>query len=170
MNGTLTQVQTFTTHTGVNLYSFASDFLVVIILFSFFFLLARYIGRGPFVALIISLYTGYASYTVFPFIRFLPSSINVAPFANMALFGIFVAITYIILRRIVVSDFLSIGTIGLAILSFLAAGFLIALAYHTFPVQRVYTFTPAINALFAAKAYFFWWFVAPLTGLFFFAR
>lgn len=170
MNHTLTQVQTFATHTGVSLYSFASGFLVVIILFSGFFLLARYVGRGHFIALIISLYTGYAFYIVFPFVRLLPNTINAALVANLALFGIFVAVTYVILRRIIVSDFLSIGTIGITVLSFLATGFLIALAYHVFHVQKVYTFTPAISTLFAAKSYFFWWFAAPLISLFFFAR
>ncbi|MDD2657331.1 MAG: hypothetical protein PHD04_01560, partial [Candidatus Pacebacteria bacterium] len=77
---------------------------------------------------------------------------------------------YIILRRVVVSDFLYIGIFGLIILSFLGSAFLIALAYHVFPVASVYHFTPAIDLLFAAKAYFWWWFAAPAIGLFFFAR
>ena len=77
---------------------------------------------------------------------------------------------FIILRRVVVSDFLYVGIFGLAALSFFAAAFLIALAYHVFPVADVYNFTPAIDLLFAPKEYFFWWFIAPAVGLFFLAR
>ncbi|HQU07807.1 MAG: hypothetical protein B7X04_00995 [Parcubacteria group bacterium 21-54-25] len=171
MNSTIVQAQTLATHTGVGVYSFAVDFLAVLILFAAFFFFARYVGRGQFVALLVSLYTGYALYVAFPFMHLLPSAPPVTVLiADLALYGAFVGATYVILRRVVVSDFLSVGTIGLAILSLLAAAFLIALAYHVFPVRSVYAFTPAIDLLFAAKAYFFWWFVAPLLGLFFFGR
>jgi hypothetical protein len=74
------------------------------------------------------------------------------------------------LRRVVVSDFLYVGIIGLLILSLLATGFLIALAYHVFPVTSVYHFSSAIDMLFASKTYFWWWFIAPAVGLFFLAR
>ena len=93
--------------------------------------------------------------------------------ALLAQVGLYAALTlvfYIILRRVVVSDFLYVGIFGTIILSFLGAAFLIALAYHLFPVASVYDFTPAIDALFALKQYFFWWFVAPAIGLFFLAR
>jgi hypothetical protein len=77
---------------------------------------------------------------------------------------------YLILRRVVVSDFLYIGIFGTLILALLGATFLIAMAYHVFPVADVYNFTPAMDALFAPQKYFFWWFVAPALGLFFLAR
>ncbi len=171
MNHTLLQVQTFATHTGVGVFSFTSDFLVIFVLVGTLFFFARYVGRGPFVALLISFYTGYTLYSIFPFTNFLPSApAGTALIVDVALFGAFVAATYIILRRVVVSDFLSMGTVGLFILSFLAAGFLLALSYHVFPVREVYSFTPAIDALFIPKAFFFWWFIAPLLGLFFIAR
>ena len=171
MNTTLLQVQTLATHTGTSVFSFASSFLVVLVLFGALFFFARYVGRGQFVALLVSFYTGYTLYSVFPFASLLPSTpASTALITDLALFGAFVAATYIILRRVVVSDFLSIGTIGLFILSLLAAGFLLALAYHVFPVRSVYSFTPAIDALFAPKGFFFWWFIAPLLGLFVFAK
>jgi hypothetical protein len=74
------------------------------------------------------------------------------------------------MRRVVVSDFIHIGSLGLILLSFLAAGFLLALAYHVFPVAQVYHFTPALDMLFASKTYFFFWFIAPAVGLFFLAH
>jgi len=71
---------------------------------------------------------------------------------------------------VVVSDFLYIGILGLGLLSVLGAAFLVALAYHVFPVVEVYQFNPALNMVFAAKQYFFWWFLAPAVGLLFLAK
>ncbi len=171
MTHTLAQAQTIASHTSFSLSALGGDFLVVLILLAVFFLFARYTGRGQFVALLISLYTGYALYSIFPFMRFLPTAPPVtALIADVALYSLFVGATYVILRRVVVSDFLSVGTISLIILSFLAATFLIALAYHVFPTRAVYAFTPALNALFASPDLFFWWFMAPLLGLFFLGR
>ncbi len=181
MNITLTQVQTqvqtLSSHAATSLPAFASlpalasDFLVVLVLVASLFFFSRYAGRGRFVAFIISLYTGYALYTVFPFAYYLPSAPAITALtSDVALFSGLCIAVYIILRRIVVSDFIYIGTIGLVILSLLTTGFLLALAYQVFPVRDVYTFTPAIDALFAAKSYFFWWFISPLVGLFIFAR
>ena len=81
----------------------------------------------------------------------------------------FVLIAYFILRRVAVSDFVDIGIFGRVLVAFLTAGFLMALAYDVFPVRAVYAFTPALDHLFAAKQYFFWWFTGPLLGLFYLA-
>ncbi len=167
----IAQAQTILNHVLSNLPSFTGDFLVIFVLVGFLFLFARYTGRGQFVALIISLYSGYAMYSIFPFMGYLPSAPAITALASdLAVYGVLSGIAYVILRRIVVSDFLSIGIIGVAILSVLGAGLLMSLAYNVFPVQNVYTFTPAVDLLFAPKEYFFWWFVAPLIGLFVFAR
>lgn len=173
-----TQVQALSAHVVTNLPAlatslpaFASDFLVVLVLVASLFFFSRYAGRGRFVAFIVSLYTGYALYKVFPFANYLPSAPAITALtSDLALFSALCIAVYVILRRIVVSDFIYIGTIGLIILSFLTAGFLLALAYQVFPVRDVYTFTPAIDVFFATKSYFFWWFIAPLVGLFVFAR
>ena len=90
--------------------------------------------------------------------------------AHTGLYAAFVLLFFIILRRVIASDFLYIGKFGLAILSFLGAAFLIALASHTFLITSVYQFTPAIAELFTPDKYFFWWFSAPTVGLLVFAR
>lgn len=167
----LAQVNTFATHTALSVWNVASDFLIVLILLSIFFLFAWYVGRGPFVAVLLAFYSAYALYIAFPYASFLPTA--PAMTALLAHVGLYVGLTfafYIILRRVVVSDFLYIGIFGLIALSFLGSAFLIALAYHVFPVASVYQFTPALDILFAPKAYFFWWFSAPAIGLFFLAR
>jgi len=134
-------------------------------------LFASYIGRGPFVAVLLAFYAAYALYVAFPYTSLLPTQPPVtALFANIGLYLALVIAFYIILRRVVVSDFLYIGIFGLVVLAFLGAAFIIALAYHVFPVSSIYQFSPAIDLLFLPKEYFFWWFVAPAIGLFFVAR
>ena len=167
----IAQVSTLATHTALTAWNFGSDFLIIIILLAVFFLFAWYVGRGPFVAVLLAFYAAYALYAMFPFMSYLPTAPALT--ALLAHIGLYAGLTlafYIILRRVVVSDFLYIGIFGLIALSFLGAAFLIALAYHVFPVADVYHFTPAIDILFAPQQYFFWWFVAPAIGLFFLAR
>ena len=167
----VTHVSTLATNTAMTVWGGLGDFLIVLVLLSLFFVFAYYSGRGPFVALLLSFYCAYALYAMFPYMSLLPTApATTALFAHVGLYTAFCIVFYIILRRVVVSDFLYVGLFGLLILSFLGAAFLIALAYHLFPISSIYTFTPAMDILFAAKTYFFWWFIAPAVGLFFLAR
>lgn len=166
----LAQVSTLATHTALTAWSAASDFLIIIILFGILFLFAWYIGRATLVSILMAFYAAYAVYSAFP-TSYLPTAPALtALLANIGLYAGLTLVFYIILRRVVVSDFLYIGIFGTVILSFLGAAFLLALAFHVFPVADVYHFTPAVDMLFAPKAYFFWWFAAPAIGLFFLAR
>ena len=168
--GALAQVNTLATHYATTAWSAASDFLIIIILFGVLFLFAWYVGRATLVSVLIAFYAAYAIYAIFP-VSYLPTA--PAMTALLSQVGLYAALTlvfYIILRRVVVSDFLYIGIFGTIILSFLGAAFMLALAFHIFPVAGVYNFTPAVATLFAPKAYFFWWFAAPAIGLFFLAR
>ena len=148
-----------------------SDFLIILVLVLVFVVFSRYVGRGPFVGVIIALYCAYALYAIFPFKDYLPSAPAITAVAAHA--GVFLGLAfafYLILRRIVVSDFLDLGSFSLIMLSFLGAALLLVLAYQVFDITSVYRFTPAIDMLFAPKEYFFWWFLAPAVGLFFLAR
>jgi len=167
----LAQVNELATNTALTVWSGASDFLIILILVAVFFLYAWYIGRGQLVSVLLAFYCAYALYLMFPYMSLLPTAPALT--ALIAQAGLYLGLAFlffIILRRVVVSDFLYIGIFGLAALSFLAAAFLLALAYHVFPVAEVYNFTPAIDLLFAPKEYFWWWFVTPAIGLFFLAR
>ncbi|MBU6388339.1 hypothetical protein KGQ72_00435 [Patescibacteria group bacterium] len=169
--GAIAQVNALATHTAFTIWNSASDFLVIIVLFGVFFLFAWYIGRATLLSVLLAFYAAYAIYEMFPYISYLPSAPALtALLSHVALYLGLSFVFYIILRRVVVSDFLYVGIVGTIVLAFLAATFLIALAYHVFPVADVYRFTPAVDALFAPKAYFFWWFSAPAIGLFFLAR
>jgi hypothetical protein len=165
------EVTTYAAPIAMTAWNSVSDFLIVLVLICVFVLFARYVGRGPYVGVIISFYTAYAIYATFPYDSYLPSAPAITALATRV--GIYLALVfffYIIMRRVVVSDFLYIGSLGLILLSFLTAGFLISLAYHVFPVGPVYHFTPALDLLFASKTYFFFWFIAPAVGLFFLAH
>lgn len=167
----LAQVNELATNTALTVWSGASDFLIILILLSVFFLFAWQVGRGPLVAVLLAFYGAYAIYITFPYESLLPTApAKTALFSHIGFYAVVTLVFYIILRRVVVSDFLYVGLLGLIALSFLGAGFLLALGYHVFPVASVYTFTPAVDLLFAPQAYFFWWFSAPAIGLFFLAR
>ncbi|OGG94208.1 hypothetical protein A2609_02775 [Candidatus Kaiserbacteria bacterium RIFOXYD1_FULL_47_14] len=166
----IAQASAIATNTAMSVWAVANDFLIVLILLATFFLFAWYVGRGPFVALLIALYAAYAPYSIFPYISFLPTTpLLMAFLAHVGLYTAFVLVFFLILRRVIVSDFLYIGLFGLVILSFLGAAFLIALASNVFLIAPIYHFTPAISALFPTQ-YFFWWFAAPAVGLLFLAR
>lgn len=153
------------------LWAVVNNFLVAIVIFAALFLFARSVGRGAFVALLLSFYAAYALYAVFPFASFLPTApASTAFFAHAALYAVLVFLFFLILRRVIVSDFLFIGPFALILLAFFGTGFLIALATHAFAITSFYQFTPAVSSLFAPASLFFWWFIAPAVGLFFLAR
>ncbi|MBU6214640.1 hypothetical protein KGM48_02235 [Patescibacteria group bacterium] len=167
----IAEVTTIAAPIAMNVWNSISDFVIILVMVLVFVMFSRYVGRGPFVGVILSFYTAYALYIAFPYMGFLPTAPAItAVAAHAGLYLGLVAVFYIIMRRVVVSDFLYIGSLGLILLSFAAAAFLIALAYQLFDISTVYRFTPAINMLFAPKEYFFWWFLAPTVGLFIFAK
>ncbi len=167
----IAQVNALATNTALTAWNSASDFLIILVLFTAFFLFAWYVGRATLVSVLLAFYAAYGVYAVFPYSEYLPTAPALtALLAQVGLYAALSLLFYIVLRRVVVSDFLYVGIFGTITLSLLGATFLIALAYHIFPVADVYRFTPAIDLLFAAKQYFFWWFAAPAIGLFFLAR
>jgi hypothetical protein len=164
------QITAVAGHVLTPLWSFVSGFLILLVLMLLFVGFARVMGYGPFISLICAFYIGYGFYAAFPYRSLLPTAPpDAALAATAAIYFGFVLLAYLILRRVAASDFVHIGTVALIILSFLAAGFLLALCYDAFPVRAVYAFSPSLDQLFAAKDYFFWWFAGPLIGLFYLA-
>lgn len=141
--------------------------LAFIILTAFLFLFANRVGKGSFVALIASFYVGFALYTVFPYAKTFSSGAGTlnAGLVSLVLYLVFTTVSYVILRRSITSGFFLFGSVGTIILSLLTAGFLIALSYHSFSLESIYTFPHVIKTYFAPTQYFFWWFIAPCVGL-----
>lgn len=167
----LAQANTLATHVVLSLWLATSSFLIILIsLIALLFFFARYVGRGPFVALLLSFYAAYALYSVFPYASFPAIPPTMALLVRLGLYAAFVFVFYVIMQRVMVSDFFHIGFFGLIVLSFFGAVFLLTLAYRVFLITSVYHFTPAISTLLSLNKYFFWWFVAPAIGLFFFVH
>ncbi len=171
MADSITEVNAIATESVSTIWAMASDFIVVIALFAIVFFFAWRGGKGFILSLNFSLYAAYALYAVFPYSSILPASTPLVHLgATLIVFAAFATLAFMILHRVIAPDFVSIGMVGLLILSLLTTGFLLALAFHAFPIAAIYEFSPAIQMLFAPDQYYFWWFIAPLGGLFFLAR
>ena len=168
---TASSVSTLATHTIASAWAIGSNFLLVIALVAALLFFAWYVGHGPFVALSLSFYAAYAIYAVSPYLSLLPSSSPFIAFlTHVCAYAVFVLAFYVVLRRVIVSDFLHISWFGLVVLALLGAGFLIALLAHAFALSSVYAVTPVVAIYIASSDYFFWWFIAPAVGLLVFAR
>ncbi len=149
------------------------NFLALIVLTVILFFFAMRSGRSGLITLNLALYGGYALYSVFPY-RDAFISFGGTPFIQAILsIVLFVAASmgpFIIILRLTAPSFGSLSIIQNFLLSLLAAGFLMALGYHVFDISNIYTFSDPLNQLFAPEGYFFYWFIAPLVGLYFLAR
>ncbi|MBU2158781.1 hypothetical protein KKD81_00090 [Patescibacteria group bacterium] len=151
--------------------SFVGNFLVLLIVAGAFFFFALRAGRAAFITLVMSLYAGFALFTLFPYTKLLSGDSAMTVFvANSIVFGVLTFFPYVLLRRVSTSGNIHIPGLFLAGLSFLAAGLLLAIGYHVLSLSAAIPLTPSLSALFAPDSYFFWWFAAPLVGIFLTAR
>lgn len=123
-------------------------------------------------AFISSLYVGYALYAMFPYtavVRSWGTTPILKYFFVLGIYIVCVAIAFVVLRRFVNSSFRR-SFLPMAVLALLALGFVLAMLYHVFGVTALFNLPSFIDSLFAPNSYFFYWFIAPLVGLFFFAR
>ena len=148
--------------------AFVGNFLVLILLAVALFFFAVRAGRALLISLILALYVGFALFTVFPFkeMFLVGDSALARAVAGMVLFVVFTVFPYILLRRVSTTGSLSINPISLALLALATGGFVLALGYHVLDIASVIPLTPSLDALFAPEGYFFWWFLAPLAGIF----
>jgi hypothetical protein len=160
--------------TGFNdAWTFVLNFLAFILIAGALFAWSLRSGRSALVAFVFSLYAGYALYAVFPYASSIigaAGSALTALFLKVVLYGVFTGLAYWAIRRHGGGDYFGGRHWVSAILAILASGFILAVLYHTLGAKGAYSFTPSIDALFAPKDYFFWWFVAPLAGVLLLAR
>lgn len=173
VGSTAEQVSTFATSGVESLWLLVGNFLILAILTLVMIGFSYKGGRGGIISLILAFYAGYALYSVFPFTEEVIAaggSTMVKAVLSFILYGIATFIPFHFIQRLTGGGFGVLAFVPRFMLSFLAAAFLLALAYHVFQVSNIYTFPDPINSLFAPDEYFFWWFVAPLAGLLFFVR
>lgn len=151
----------------------AGNFLALIILTLALFVFALRRGGSGLISINLSLYAGYGLYTVFPY-RDAIISIGATPLVQatltILLFVLMTALPFMISLRLTSQSFGALSVFQNLALALVAAGFLMALAYHVFDLANIYKFSEPLNQLFAPEGCFFYWFIAPLVGLYFIAR
>lgn len=169
----LADVQGIATTITESAWLWAGNFLALIILTAIFLFYAMRGGRSGLISLMLALYAGYALYIVFPYREFVVSlggTAIVKAILSALVFAAATAIPFVLIKRLTGGGFGSLAFIPNLILSFLTAAFILVLGYHVFDLSNIYAFSQPLDQLFAPEGYFFWWFVAPLVGLFIFAR
>lgn len=170
----ITQAQTFATTGAMEAWSFVLSFLALLIIAAVLFGFALRYGKSALLALVIALYAGYALYVVFPYsdavLAIGAGSALMLFIAKLVMYAILTYIPYYLIRRYGGHDYAEGHRLFVLLAAFLAAAFIIAIGYHTLGAKAAYSFTPAIDNLFAPAKYFFWWFIAPLAGVYLLVR
>lgn len=167
------QISTLATTAAADAWVWAGNFLILIVLTVVLLIFAIRQGASGLISLNIAVYAGYALYTVFPYREGVIAVGNTPVLQagiSIALFIGLMAIPFMISLRLTAPSFGQLSIIQNLLLSFAAACFMLALAYHVFDVSNIYQFPEPLNALFEPEGYFFYWFIAPLAGLYFLAR
>jgi|GEM_PF-2332425 len=128
-------------------------------------------GKENLVALNLALYVSYLLYTTFPYLAKLRTVGGDLPdwYADAAVFGLFTAVTYYIVRKVMWSDFMDEGAsrwLDAVVLSLTTTLFGAALIYVLFPVSQTPLLTPILTAWLTNPAFFFWWLLLPLAVIF----
>jgi hypothetical protein len=170
MNDMVLQVANLATQSTAHVGALIGNFLALVILTGIMIGFSYWGGRAGIISLLVAFYAGYAIYLVFPYTTQVIDA-GGAPLLkailSILMFIIATVIPFLFIQRLVGGGFGVLSFVPRFALSFLAACFLLALAYHVFNFTHIYTFPEPMNTLFAPDQYFFWWFIAPLAGLFF---
>lgn len=169
----LQDAQALVTTGAMDVWVLVGNFLVLIVLTVALLMFSMRGGRSALISLILALYAGYAIYVVFPFTNAIVGaggSQLMQAVLSVLLFIASTAIPFVLIRRITGGGFGSLSFIPNLVLAFLAASFLLALGYHVFDISNIYSFPAPLDGLFGPEGYFFWWFIAPIVGLFVLAR
>ncbi len=173
LDASLVQVGTIATDLGMSAWVWVGNFVALIILTTIVYLFTMRKGGAVLIAFNMALYVGYSLYIMFPY-REAVVSIGATPLVSAILaVGLFLIATVpalILILRLIPSQYGRLSIFQSMPLSLLAAGFLMALGYHVFDISNIYSFSAPLNQIFAPEGYFFYWFVAPLIGLWFLAK
>lgn len=167
------EISNIATSAAASAWLWGGNFLILIVLTIVILFFAMHQGASGLISLNIAVYAGYALYTVFPY-RDALIAIGTTPLVQAILsIGLFIAlmaVPFIISLRLTAPSFGQLSIIQNLLLSFAAACFMVALAYHVFDISNIFSFPDPLNQIFAPKGYFFYWFIAPIVGLYFLAR
>ncbi|MDB5189912.1 MAG: hypothetical protein JWN49_238 [Parcubacteria group bacterium] len=170
LNGITNSVSSIATNGVASAWLWVGNFLVLVIITLIMIGFSYKAGRGGIISLLVAFYVGYALYIVFPYTNDIVKAGGdplIKAIISIVLYGIATFIPFRFIQRLVGNGFGVLSFLPRFVLSFLAATFLLAVAYHIFHVNNIYSLPAPINNLFEPNQYFFWWFVAPLLGLLF---
>lgn len=161
------------TAAGADAWLWITNFLVLIVLTVLVYVFAMRKGGAGVISLNITLYAGYAVYSVFPY-RDAIIGIGATPLIQaiiaVVIFALLSILPYMVIMRLTEPSFGQLSFFQGLLLSLGAAVFLLALGYHVFELSNIYTFSEPLNQLFAPEGYFFYWFIAPFVALYFLAK
>lgn len=169
INSIALQISNVSLQAAHNAWALIGNFLILIALF-ILMVVVSYRSRGGIIALIMAMYVGYGILAVFPFTNLILSwggTTLIKALLSIALFIIASVPPFLFLERITHGGFGILSAVPRFVLAFLAATFVLAISYHVFNINHLYSFPKPLDQMFAPNGYFFWWFVAPLVGLFF---
>jgi hypothetical protein len=170
INSLSLQVSNFATTGAQHAWALSANFVVLVGLTLLMIGFSYKSGKGGIVSLLLAFYIGYALYLIFPYtetaIGFGGTTI-VKAVISVIIYIIACIPPFIFIQRIIGGGYGVLSFVPRFVLSFLAAAFLIAIAYHVFNVNHLYSFPKPLDMLFAPNQYFFWWFLAPLVGMYF---
>lgn len=152
--------------------SFSSDVIIIITVSLILFWFATHYGKRTMITLMVSLYTTYALFAVFPYEDYVQSIAGESFHPLVLSLGVFLvlfAVLSLVMHRVVCAEYTSSGVrrwFEAAVLSTATTAFLLALSYHVFPIEEIYDFGAPIDALFAGGELFFWWLIVPFFGIF----
>ncbi len=173
VNSLTAQASNFATISAGHAWALAGNFLVLIALMIIMFIFSYRTGRGGIIALTVALYAGYGIFLVFPYTTMAISwggTTLIKAIISIVLYVICSIVPFMFIHRLTRHGFGVLSIVPRFVLSFLSAAFIIAIAYHVFNINHLYTFPKPLDQLFAPDQYFFWWFIAPLAGLYFFVH
>ncbi len=173
LTGITSSVNTFAAQGASSAWVLVGNFLILVILTLVMIGFSYKAGRGGIISILLAFYAGYAIYSVFPYtddVIAAGGTTLVKALISIVLYAIATFLPFHFIQRLVGTGFGVLSFVPRFVLSFLAATFLLALAYHAFDVNNIYSFPDPINSLFEPSKYFFWWFIAPMVGLLFFVH
>jgi hypothetical protein len=151
---------------------FLSESAYLLIVFSFFLILAVVKGRQLIINLICGLYLALLLSSQFPYYDKLLGDLGQASVVAGAKLGIFLLTTILatwLFSRLMPREYQEkkIESFGKKILLSIAATILVmSFSFNVLPVTEFLVPGTPIQSLFAPQEYFFWWLVAPLIILF----
>lgn len=173
LDASIIEIGNVATELSATAWVWAGNFLALIVLTLTLALLAMRSGGSGLISLNISLYSGYALYSVFPYRDLIIASGStplVQAVISIILFAVATILPYLCIVRLTAQSFGGLSIIQNLLLSLLASTFILALSYHVFDLSNIYSFSEPLNQLFEPEGYFFYWFIAPIIGVYLLAR